>query len=84
MPNTNSPNPTSEQSYSYHATLDPALASSLQPKDTPDMYNGADPRPESTAASPYLSSASGENNPRVLPPFFGLCDLVEYCDENGR
>ncbi len=67
MPNTNSPNPTSEQSYNYHAALDPALASSLQPKGTPDMYNGTDLRPESTTASPYLSSASGENNSRVLP-----------------
>lgn len=79
MPNTDSPNPTSEQSYNYHATLDPALASSLQPKGTPDMYNGADPRPESTTASPYLSSASGENNSRVLPPTLAFCHSVENC-----
>ncbi|KAL8733698.1 MAG: hypothetical protein Q9166_001891 [cf. Caloplaca sp. 2 TL-2023] len=54
-----SPNTASENQYDYHATIDPALASSLQARANASMYNGIDLKREPGAASPY---PSGENN----------------------
>ncbi|KAI4167058.1 MAG: hypothetical protein LQ343_007523 [Gyalolechia ehrenbergii] len=60
MANSHSPNAANEQNYDYHATLDPALASSLQSKASSEMYNGADPRRDSMTASPYPPGAIAE------------------------
>lgn len=57
-----SPNPTSENPYDYHATIDPALASSLQAKANAPMHNGLDFRQETGTASPYASSGITENS----------------------
>ncbi|KAL8936219.1 MAG: hypothetical protein Q9211_004289 [Gyalolechia sp. 1 TL-2023] len=60
MANAHSPNAAHEQHYDYHATLDPALASSLQSKVSAEMFNGADPQRDSMTASPYPPGAVAE------------------------
>lgn len=65
MANSHSPNTSSEQHYDYHATLDPALASSLQSKTSSEMFNGTDPRQNSMTASPYPPITLPEANPSV-------------------
>ncbi|KAL8691584.1 MAG: hypothetical protein Q9218_003228 [Villophora microphyllina] len=62
LTNTSSPNPTSEQHYDYGAALDPALASSLQSKALPELFNGADVNRQSTSASPYPPNTASANS----------------------
>ncbi|KAI4252769.1 MAG: hypothetical protein LQ352_004076 [Teloschistes flavicans] len=59
---TSSPNTTSEQQYDYGAALDPALASSLQSKALPDMFNGVDANRQSASGSPYPPNPASMNS----------------------
>lgn len=59
---TSSPNPTSEQQYDYGTALDPALASSLQSKVLPDVFNGIDANRQSASGSPYPPNTAGRNS----------------------
>ncbi|KAL8849626.1 MAG: hypothetical protein Q9221_005393 [Calogaya cf. arnoldii] len=51
------PNATGENQFDYHATIDPALASSLQAKANVPMRNVVE-----GAASPFTSGGTAENN----------------------
>ncbi|KAL8998008.1 MAG: hypothetical protein Q9169_002848 [Polycauliona sp. 2 TL-2023] len=57
-----SPNTSGENPYDYHASIDPALASSLQAKANASMHNGLDFRQGTGTASPYASSGVTEND----------------------
>ncbi|KAL8804404.1 MAG: hypothetical protein Q9182_002599 [Xanthomendoza sp. 2 TL-2023] len=57
-----SPNTTSENQYDYHATIDPALANSLQSKANNSLYNGVNFQQEPVTSSPYPQGDTGENN----------------------
>ncbi|KAL8634894.1 MAG: hypothetical protein Q9228_007558 [Teloschistes exilis] len=59
---TSSPNATSEQQYDYGAALDPALASSLQSKVLPDVFNGMDANRQSASGSPYPPNTASRNS----------------------
>ncbi|KAL8873199.1 MAG: hypothetical protein Q9174_001301 [Haloplaca sp. 1 TL-2023] len=73
-----SSNTTSDQPYDYGASLDPALAASLQSK-SPDMYNGLDGQRQQTSASPYAPTAPGAGAPGGQPfhlPSTARCSLA--------
>lgn len=63
LTSTSSPNTASEQQFDYSTAIDPALATSLQSKALPEIYNGLDVKRQQASASPYAPGATGASSP---------------------
>lgn len=68
-----SPNTTSENQFDYHATIDPALANSLQSKANTSLFNGVGFRSDTGTPGPHPPGDMGENNGGIsIPSAFPL------------